>query len=372
MTNREEGYLYLPLADARKVIHVRANLFVAVVEIGAASRSKGTDYFLKLRIADPSYIAPGMSVNFFSGDTERLPRVKSSRDIICLRRVMMKIYNEEVYCAFHKKFSSFALFEGKSGSSFSPYQSSQNFHCVEHDVDCIKQLRTWLLDHQYAADMKDYSLQLREIKVGLEFDLICKVVHVCEIHEDAWMLFIWDGTDAPPIAFETKNYNERIVSDSQRRPLFCFPRPSFITETDYDHEVDATLMDSLTYPEVTHKCKCIVRVVAACPWRAENLYSLMQGQFRVRLTLEDPTARVHAYICGEDGMNFFGGHPSVEELDRKMNKLLGITGSVSIEEGSCSPRDPPWVHCCLKSYYVDKSSPWQNRRYRIFGTRLVG
>uniref|UniRef100_A0A1D1YSE4 Protection of telomeres protein 1b n=1 Tax=Anthurium amnicola TaxID=1678845 RepID=A0A1D1YSE4_9ARAE len=209
MTNREEGYLYLPLADARKVIHVRANLFVAVVEIGAASRSKGTDYFLKLRIADPSYIAPGMSVNFFSGDTERLPRVKSSRDIICLRRVMMKIYNEEVYCAFHKKFSSFALFEGKSGSSFSPYQSSQNFHCVEHDVDCIKQLRTWLLDHQYAADMKDYSLQLREIKVGLEFDLICKVVHVCEIHEDAWMLFIWDGTDAPPIAFETNLDAER-------------------------------------------------------------------------------------------------------------------------------------------------------------------
>ena len=56
--------------------------------------------------------------------------------------------------------------------------------------------------------------------------------------------------------------------------------------------------------QVTHKCKCIVRVVAACPWQAKDFMSLHQRQYRLRLTLEDPTARIHAYICAEDGVSF--------------------------------------------------------------------
>ncbi|XP_029122064.1 uncharacterized protein [Elaeis guineensis] len=36
------------------------------------------------------------------------------------------------------------------------------------------------------------------------------------------------------------------------------PKRSRGTDTDFRHAAFATLMDSLTYPEVTHRCKCIV------------------------------------------------------------------------------------------------------------------
>lgn len=42
MAKREEDYVYLPLVDARKAINVKVSLFAVVVEIGGATRSKGT------------------------------------------------------------------------------------------------------------------------------------------------------------------------------------------------------------------------------------------------------------------------------------------------------------------------------------------
>lgn len=39
-----------------------------------------------------------------------------------------------------------------------------------------------------------------------------------------------------------------------------------------------------------------------------------------------------------------------------------------IEDGA---RNPPWMQCCIKSYYIDKSDRWGSRNFRIFGTTLV-
>ncbi|KAJ8425644.1 hypothetical protein Cgig2_008694 [Carnegiea gigantea] len=52
---------------------------------------------------------------------------------------------------------------------------------------------------------------------------------------------------------------------------------------------------------VTAKFKCIARVVAAVPWRVEDFRSF-SGTYRVKLTLEDPTARLHAYVYDDDGL----------------------------------------------------------------------
>lgn len=68
---------------------------------------------------------------------------------------------------------------------------------------------------------------------------------------------------------------------------------------------------------------------------------------------------------------FFNGYPPVDVLATKINKLLGITKSNSGEDEVNAPRNPPWVQCCIKSYYLDKSKPWETRRYKIFGTRLI-
>lgn len=54
--------------------------------------------------------------------------------------------------------------------------------------------------------------------------------------------------------------------------------------------------------QVTFKFNCVVRVVAAFPWRVEDFCN-PQGIYRVRLTLEDPTARIYAFLYAEDGVS---------------------------------------------------------------------
>lgn len=51
------------------------------------------------------------------------------------------------------------------------------------------------------------------------------------------------------------------------------------------------------------------------------------------------------------------------------NALLGIAGASTVENVA---RNPPWIECCLKSYYVDKDDIWGSRNYRIFDTTCVG
>lgn len=59
---------------------------------------------------------------------------------------------------------------------------------------------------------------------------------------------------------------------------------------------------TLFYPlQVTAKFKCVVQVIDVYPWRVEDFHSPL-GTCRIRLTLEDPTARIHAYVYAEDGV----------------------------------------------------------------------
>lgn len=60
----------------------------------------------------------------------------------------MKTHGSEVYALFNKKFSSFALFEGKHGTHFVPYQVSPRFHARGQDKKFIVGLRKWLVDYK--------------------------------------------------------------------------------------------------------------------------------------------------------------------------------------------------------------------------------
>ncbi|RVX17732.1 Protection of telomeres protein 1b [Vitis vinifera] len=297
-------------------------------------------------------------------------------------------------CCFQQKFSSFAIFEGKYGEDFSPYQVSSNFRPRDQDKKFVKDLRKWLADSEIDKGMKE-PLSLREIREGERVDLFCKILHICEVTKDEWMVFVWDGTDTPPVSVQTvledemdnplplqleslplsrdilctfptvgtilrvivdqgseklslhllkvgkwvrflkiicevhaglwrgvlmpstklrympdadllvsqrqRFYDERLSSKWERMPLSSFPWPSRITETDYEHVPFVTLMDVVTHSEVTAKFKCVVRIAAIVPWRAEDFCS-PPGTYRTRLTLEDPTARIHAFVYAEDGV----------------------------------------------------------------------
>ena len=62
--------------------------------------------------------------------------------------LQMKTHGQDVNAVFNKKFSSFAIFEGKYGEDFSPYQVSSNFRPRDQDKKFVKDLRKWLADSE--------------------------------------------------------------------------------------------------------------------------------------------------------------------------------------------------------------------------------
>ncbi|XP_037491554.1 protection of telomeres protein 1a isoform X2 [Jatropha curcas] len=194
---------------------------------------------------------------------------------------------------------------------------------------------------------------------------------LCEVHVGLWRGVLTPLTKLRYISDDNclvlgcqRSYNERLSSELGRIPYWCFPWCSTLTEVDYDHAPFVSLMDALACSKVTAKFKCVVRVVAAFPWQPEDFCAHLKT-YGIRLTLEDPTARIHAFLFGEDGEKFFDGYPSIDVLRGKRNTLLGVAANED------APRSPPWIQCCLKSYYLDRSDPWGSRHFRIFGTKHV-
>lgn len=464
MVNRDD-YRFLKIADALVAVNQKVNLIGVILEYSIPKRSKGTDWFCSLRIVDGSHDSRGLLVNMFAETKEKLPKVDVLGDIIELSQVQMKTHNAEIYALFNKKFSAFALYEGKYGQSCNPYQTSSRFRHRDQDMTFVTGLRKWVEGFQLDTAFKE-SLLLQQLKEGEHFNLVCKILHLLEVTEDESILFVWDGSDAPQRQIHSKLENEeayplrlqlepqtlprdilctfptvgtvlrvfvnqrnvqlnlssltmgrwvklinlkfevregmwcgvlmssskarflpnedhlvlerqrefekRLSSKWDRMPFTSFPWPSRITEIDSEHEEVplVTLVDIRTYPQVTAKFKCIARVVAAVPWKVEDFRSL-SGTYRVKLTLEDPTARVHAYVYDDDGEVFFDGYPPLKELTRKWNMLLGLAFVESGGEIVDASRNPPWVLLCVKSYYVSKSDVWGSRKFRIFGTKLL-
>ena len=60
----------------------------------------------------------------------------------------MNTHNGEVNVVFNERFSSFALYEGKDGKDFLPYQVSSKFYPRDLDKNFIDGLRKWLVDFQ--------------------------------------------------------------------------------------------------------------------------------------------------------------------------------------------------------------------------------
>ncbi|KAJ1390156.1 protection of telomeres protein 1b [Sesbania bispinosa] len=104
-----------------------------------------------------------------------------------------------------------------------------------------------------------------------------------------------------PIIERERLSNERKISESGKIPCRIPVSSLFSTEVNNEDPQYGTLMDIYTHSEVAAKFKCVVRVVAASPYSAEDLWS-PDGTYRMRLTLEDSTSRLHAFIVAEDGV----------------------------------------------------------------------
>ncbi|VAH48632.1 unnamed protein product [Triticum turgidum subsp. durum] len=281
-------------------------------------------------------------------------------------------------------------------TEFRPYQISMKHQGTKHDNQILTQMRMWLVYHPpvfCTIGLKDLELQLRNIKSDSTFDLVCKVLHVCEAPSGEWIFYVWDGTDTPPTELQTrldmeavtptplhpeeaplprevlctlpcvgtvlrvfsnrfskeilhlqkdiywarfcnitckqefgmwkgsllpssrirllsnedgsvierlKTYDGRFATQVHREPMASLHMASDITDVEFKRAGYTTLMESLTHEQVTHKFKTLVRVVAAYPCQGKELHSLLTGDYCLRLTLEDPTARIHAYVHKDD------------------------------------------------------------------------
>ncbi|GAA0145442.1 DNA metabolism protein [Lithospermum erythrorhizon] len=462
MRFRENDDRLMKITEAISSVNKRVNLIGVVTETSIPKQTRGTDCFVSIKIVDESRSSPPLLVSIFTETMEKLPQVSLDGDIIQFSHVVMKTNGPEVYALFNKKFSSFALFEGKTGASFVPYQLSTKFTAREQDKKFITGLRKWMTDRPVGTVSHDFKF-LREIKEEERCNLLCKILHLCEVNKDEWMLFVWDGTDAPPVQVMTelndemenplplgleafpfprdvlcsfpdvgtvlkitfnqckeklgitflksgkwakfinlkcqtrsglwhaeimpytrlcylpedndnvlqrqRSHEERLSGKFGGVPFTCFPWHSDLTETEFLRVPFVSLMHVLTYPQATAKFRCVVRVVAMLPWEVDNFRS-PNGTYRIRLTLEDPTARIHALICGSDGVTFFESHDSATSMTMKRNMLLGI--SETDGEVEDAGRNPPWVELCLRSYYTDKNEIWKSRGFWIFGTKFIG
>ncbi|KAJ0105704.1 hypothetical protein Patl1_19608 [Pistacia atlantica] len=505
MDDRDD-YRFLKLNDAVLCINQKVSLIGVILEVGCRKENQDSDSFYSLKIIDESYNEAGIPVNFSTDTMEKLPRIASIGDIILLSNVMMKTDDGQAYALFYKKFSSFALYERKDGEDILPYQVSVRFHPREFDKKLIAGLRKWFHSFQLKEDFLNFTL-LKEIKEGQSSNLVCKILHVCEVAKSEWMAFVWDGTDTWPVCIHSKLEDEmehelplqlepfplskdilcsfpavgsilRLIIDKDiekhilhllntfkwvkmlnvhckvnaglwcgvlthftrlsylpdedclilerqrsfgkrmsmtypRLPYWCFPWTSGVTALEvkalksfaeqgmrslsslakfgaaqgapYNGQWEMTCKraqksfpDRATYSlmalnarrQVTAKYRCMVRVVAAFPYRAEDL-RCNRGSYGLRLTLEDPTARIQAFVYAEDGEKLFDGYPPIDIVQRKLNKLLGVVVTDDGMVDNNAPRNPPWVQCCLMSYYIDKNDKWGSRNYRIFMTKIV-
>ncbi|KAG5377274.1 hypothetical protein IGI04_041870 [Brassica rapa subsp. trilocularis] len=503
MINMEirDDYKFLRVEDAFKALHLNISLIGVIVELGFPTAS---DCSCTLRIIDPWHSRSGLSVKFIARTNRALPRVESIGDVIFLSSFGIRrsflcqrneqeltqnvdaaaaagtcgnqtnspiivLVNRKITALCNETSSSFALFNGKHGEGFVPYQSSPKFRVREQDKSFLSNLREWMITYKF-EDGSCCFTSLKDIKEGenwtcsgwrlWSFDIVShyllpfKIVHVSKDDKDRCYIFVWDGTEMPPCSFMVKSERLPLCVEPEMLPthvlrkfptfgsvlriivenvtekqaiqclqpgqhvkllnLFfqvnmglwsatfspstkmqytmsretqsfspqrlkmcrekfssrwnpitrCISSPSHSGITGVAHE-DApfvTLMDMLTYSNVTAKFRCVVRFIQVFPRDVRNFHDL-NGKFKLLAILEDATARIHASLYADEGDKFFGCDPSDEEaLIKKLNKLLGG------DRISEAPRNPPWVQCCLFSYYRVKNDQWGSRRFRIFDT----
>ncbi|XP_010491189.1 PREDICTED: protection of telomeres protein 1b-like isoform X2 [Camelina sativa] len=430
-----DDYKFLRIQDAFKALHLHINLIGVIVELGFSTGS-----------------GSGLPVKFVARITQTLPRVESIGDIILLSRVKIVLINRKItaLCNETSSSSTFALFHGKHGVDFVPYQSLPKFLIREQDKSFLSNLREWLITYKF-EDGSCCFTPLKDIKEGECSNLSCLIVHISKVYKDRWYIYVWDGTELPPCnilvkserlplcvepemlptyilrKFPTFGSVLRIIVDrvSEKQAIHCLqpgqhvkflniffqvnmglwnatftpstkmqytmnremqgfsPQSmsgekfsstwnpitrcishshSGITGVAHEDAPFVSLMDILTYHSVTAKFRCVVRFIQVYPRDVRKLRD-SNGKFKLLAILEDATARIHASLYADEGEKFFGCDQSDEEaIVKKMNRLLGG------EEMEQVPRNPPWVQCCLFSFYKHKMDQWGSRRFRIFDT----
>lgn len=135
---------------------------------------------------------------------------------------------------------------------------------------------------------------------GDSFICVVALIEASELY-DKFQLFLWD-TDDFLILSEVNHDRVRhfTLMDVLTHSEVPFTSFSSLVSTLLS-QIVLLFSQQILLLKVTAKFKCAVRVVAVMPCQAEELCA-PDGTYLMRLTLEDPTARIHAYVAAEDGV----------------------------------------------------------------------
>jgi hypothetical protein len=121
-----------------------------------------------------------------------------------------------------------------------------------------------------------------------------------------------------------------------------------------------TLMDAVTHSEENGRLfNCIVRIVSTRVLHDDRFLNPDgSSRLKIRFTLEDPTARIHADLYEQDVGEVFGEHRSAEEMSMMRKWSLGVC--------ECNAqRNPPWVYCCIESCQFRHTLGWETRILKL-------
>ncbi|XP_073225524.1 protection of telomeres protein 1b-like isoform X3 [Cicer arietinum] len=415
---RRIDYKLLLLRDAHSCIRHKVNIIAIVLEFGPPKKSNGTDFCCILRLIDETHYKSGITVNVFTANADSLPCISAAGDIIHLCGVTLNTHLGEVNVVFYKN-SSFALYKGKSDDGdFVPYQAYSKIFLRDEDKLRIVSLRKWLVDFHIPEDSSGFPM-LKEIKEG-HSNLACKILHCWEVERDQCVLFVWDGTDTPPNAIsailedEIKSPLPLQLEPTMPRDLVCsFPTVGSILRIFFELP---TRKDHLHALQVGTWVKFVNIRLSVCTglwYGVFNSYTKLryttnedrhiierQRLYEERISLQSGRmpfgtipqsidslseslriTKVHADhvqhftlmdVLTHSEETLFDGYPGIENVRRKMNRLLGVTERGDGIVLKDYPRNPPWVSVCIISFYSDKTNLWRYRKFRVCDTKIVG
>jgi len=221
------GYEYQVLAAVGSISYSdQVNVYGVVTEWAAPKKTRNVDLLCTVKITDPSMIdaaantVRNQDILVFAPTRDQLPLVRKPGDIIRLHRSKLNHYNDrtQVVCSLggykgRGPPATMCLFDSTPTADSiyvdQPYQkSSQTYHWDAREKQILDALRKFVQSGKWKngadRDSEKYRKSIRDIirgssDIDVQFaDLIGLVLAVEGMVDGPQVVWMWDGTDAPP------------------------------------------------------------------------------------------------------------------------------------------------------------------------------
>ncbi|KAK9844925.1 hypothetical protein WJX74_008716 [Apatococcus lobatus] len=123
--------------------------------------------------------------------------------------------------------------------------------------------------------------------------------------------------------------------------------------------------------------KCLVRLLEHhpssvpdfCQPAGSKAGSNSLWRYAVKLRLEDATGEADVLLYGQDGDDFF--RTTAQDLQQNQGAAAGIQASMSRLKGQSGRSERGvWMACCFKTFWSERTCPWQSMHVRLLATTI--